>query len=234
MKKLLLLCLFSSFALASEVIKFDKGAIRHRESLGNINLLKKDKEFFVEKDGVEKLVKSYDMDELLKKADKRQLLAFIEQQGHIEISQTDNADYILRSKGRINGGGPVLAWIGYWGVKAFGYGVPAAVTITTVATASTVVVPTLAVSAAGGAIGGATAGGVALTGVALTTAIPATATVGATVAGAATIGAVGVQGAAVAVGGAMAATGGSVAAYVAAVESAAAATSLALLAVPFI
>lgn len=66
-------------------------------------------------------VHNYNVDPLLKKFNKQQLQVFIKQ-GYINVFRFDNGSYKLTAQGRIKGGGPLLAWAGYWGTKAVCYG----------------------------------------------------------------------------------------------------------------
>jgi hypothetical protein len=182
------------------------------------------------------------MDKELRGISADRLAKFAAAGGYLQVSELkgNNHEYTLKLKGRLNGGGPVLGNILYWGVKALGYGVPA-----TVATASVAAVaaPLVAAGGAAGAVaGGASAtAGLVIQGAATAGAASVAATSGAVVAtgattvtsalvagaggaaaagtiiGEATIGAVGLNTAATATAGIMGA-GGSVGTYVTCVE----------------
>lgn len=219
MKKLVLLIVTSLSAVAMEntkqlatVLAFSKDVVRSKESLGDIELFKHEDDFYVAKNGIAKPVHKYDVDSLLKKANPTQLDEYLKQGGYIQVDQLSNDDYVLKAKGRVNGGGPILAGAAYAIVKAVGYGVPAAVAI---GTASTIAGPALATVGITGAVTKtALAGGT----IALNTIIPATGTTGAILAGEAVVGAIGLDAAATATAAVMGSAG---AGYIAGVETAA-------------
>ncbi|MCL5875104.1 MAG: hypothetical protein M1114_01395, partial [Candidatus Dependentiae bacterium] len=148
-----------------------------------------------------------------------QLSGFLANGGKIKLSKMSNGEYALRSGVDIKGGGPILAAIGYWGVKALGYGVPATAAVLTV----TAVAPIIPIGASG--VTAVTTGQVLATS---TGALVGTATtgssiaVGAGAAGASTVGTV------------CAAAGSATGVYVAAVEGTATLVGATLLAVPFL
>lgn len=227
------LLLVPSLTNAMELTKFKKHKINkeHIFATSNMELFKTKKGFQVIKDGKKKAVKSYDIDAILKSIPTDKLDVFLDN-GYIEIKELSNGDFKLNAKGRINGGGPILAGIVYWGTKAVGYGVPAAAAGAIIATTAGAAVPALAAGGAAG-VSGVIANGAAAT---LTTAIgaglPASATAGATIVGSAVVGGIGVETAAIASTAAITSTG--IAGYVAGVETAAATLAGLAMMVPFI
>lgn len=130
MKKITILALTASLSLfgmhkqqqLSELIAFSKTYAKAKESLGDLQLFKYQDNFYVAKEGKATLVKPYDVDPLLKKAKTETLVKYFEENGYIQIEQLANKDYILKAKGKILGGGPILASVFYGATKAVCYG----------------------------------------------------------------------------------------------------------------
>ncbi|MCL5875918.1 MAG: hypothetical protein M1114_05595 [Candidatus Dependentiae bacterium] len=188
-----------------------------------------------------------------------QLNGFLANGGKIKLSKMSNGEYALRSGVDIKGGGPVLAAITYWGVKALGYGVPAGIVIAGGAAAAPVVMGGGLAAAAGSLAGSATTlaattgTGIVMGTTATGAAVAGATTVGTIVAGAASaagtgviignavVAAVGVEAASLATGavavgtlGFTAPAAGAAVGYVAAVETAAAVAGAWAMLVPFI
>lgn len=130
MKKIVLLALIAISPVVAmqkqqqlaHVLAFHNTAVKSRESLGNLQLLQHEDNFYVAKDGLVKLVNKYDIDAFLKNANPAQLQKYLEQDGYIQVDQLENQDYVLKAKGRIRGGGPILASLFYGATKAVCYG----------------------------------------------------------------------------------------------------------------
>ena len=58
-------------------------------------------------------VKSYDVDPMLRRMSPDQLHKFVEMGNRVKAIQLDNGDYVLRTQGGLNGGGPGLAVVAY-------------------------------------------------------------------------------------------------------------------------
>lgn len=220
---------------AMELTKFKKHKINkeHIFANGNVELFKTKKGFQVKKDGKKKAVKSYDIDAVLKAIPADKLDMFLDN-GYIEIKELSNGDFKLNAKGRIKGGGPILAGIVYWGTKAVGYGVPCALAAGALAGGAAVAVPALAAGGAAGAAGaGATAAHMGAT-AALTSMLPAAAgTTGASIVGSSVVAAVGVETASIATATAITSST-AVGGYIAAVEGTAGTLAALAMMVPFI
>lgn len=144
-------------------------SVKVPEKLGSLDLYHSKKGFYVRQDDKKYVIKKYFTDPMLQGITKRQLQAFLTG-GYLAINQMDDGEYLLRAKGRIVGGGPILGTIAYWVTKSLCYG-------TAVAAVGTVAV------AGGGALGAATGivahvGGATVLGTAATTTIVGTATTG--------------------------------------------------------
>lgn len=238
MKRLFSLVVCAASINASEITipcvttKIQRDAIFASEKLGEIDVFRNKKGFQVLHNGKMHKVKSYMTDPLLKSLPANKLNTFLDN-GYIAVKLLNNGEFKLDAKGRLKGGGPILAGIAYWGVKAVGYGVPAAAAGGAIVAAGAAIVPALAVGGAGGALGGTVAGTTTAINIAITSALPAAGTASAGIVGSAVVGAVGAETASIAAAGAITGAGG-VAGYVATVEVTA--TGLAALAmmVPFI
>jgi len=102
-------------------------------------------------------VKSYDVDPALRKMSPEQLRKYFAAGCKIRASRCSNGDYILRAFVPGKGGGPVLAGIVYWGVKAIGYGALTGAAVTVAAQAAAAVAVTTAATATATAIASTTA-----------------------------------------------------------------------------
>lgn len=69
--------------------------------------------FYVEKDGLKKLVNPYDVDQTLRSIPKNKLPQFF-QHGYVSVNQLSNGDYKLNAHVRGQGGGPLGASVGGW------------------------------------------------------------------------------------------------------------------------
>ena len=97
-------------------------------------VIKTDQGFFVNDHGVINAVKPYDVDPFLRKLSPVQLQRFGQLGNRIKAIQLHNGDYILRAKGDLNGGGPILGCI----TAVVGYTVVGIATLaTTIAVAVT-------------------------------------------------------------------------------------------------
>ncbi|KIX85173.1 hypothetical protein J120_02420 [candidate division TM6 bacterium JCVI TM6SC1] len=128
---LLLVVVYPAMAMQKEyqltkALSFHKAVVRSRESLGMIELLKNENNFYVIKDGSIKLINKYDIDPLLKNMNEEKLQKYFEQNGYIQVDQLSNQDYVLKAKSRILGGGLGGAtagmYIGKWGTYIIGHG----------------------------------------------------------------------------------------------------------------
>jgi len=143
-------------------------------------------------------VKSSDVDPALREMDAGQLRKYFAAGCKIRASRCTNGDYVLRGHVPGKGGGPILAGIVYWGVKAIGYGALTGAAVTVAAQAATAVAVTTAATATATAVASTTAAlmpSVAAAATAVTASIAAPAAAG-TALGIATGAAVGASGAA--------------------------------------
>ena len=136
--------------------------------LGKIKLLHDEDGFHVSQNGIRHEVKKVWMDPVLRNITSSTLKKFLAS-GYIQINKMSNDEFTLNAKGRILGGGPILATIVYGATKALGYGTAAAaiggITVATGGIAGPIIggavsVATSAVAASTGAtiVAGAIAG----------------------------------------------------------------------------
>jgi hypothetical protein len=119
MKRLLLILLCAAPAFAVDLCIEGNGLFVPSE-LGALSIIKRDTEYVVVQD--EKEHKVFSTDTLLSTLNKKQLAAFLMNGGYIAVNKClKSNEYILRSKGRMNGGGPVLGAVAYWTTKVTGY-----------------------------------------------------------------------------------------------------------------
>lgn len=239
---------FSLFLLLTSSIALNgmELAVQAPRSLGDLKVIAADDGFYVQKGDFLTRVQNHDVDQVLKDARKARAMKALKN-SYVSVSQYSNGDYKLKLNGRLNGGGPILGAIVYYGVKAVGYGVPVVLATTA---ASTVVAATagtatpLVGSALGGVAGaltttvgaaGTTAAGTLMAGTTAATTIGAVTAAGtaatvvttvstggaAIAAGSVVVGTVGTAAAEAGVVATVAASGG-VAGYIATVESTAA------------
>jgi len=233
--KLAILTLFSYFPLSA--MEIERSSLMVPESMGDVSLYKQDHGFVLNGEGRRYDISSHDIDPMLRKADNKQLAAFLTN-GYIKIKQYDNGDYALSSHGRIKGGGPVAGAIAYWGTKLLIWGTVGTVAaggVATVvaATGGTAVAPLVAAGGAALADGVVGATAVAATVGGVTT---AAGTLGASAMGAAATTAMATAGVnAPLVTAAFLASGGTtVSAAIATVETASAAVGWAFTVCPFL
>ncbi len=109
-----------SHAVAMEkTFEFKQTSVRASEQLGNVKLLRNKNGFCVMRNGTPYEVKDDFVDSLLRNASKKTLKKF-QKAGYVEIKRLDNDEFVLRSKVRGMGGGPVLAGILYGATKFIG------------------------------------------------------------------------------------------------------------------
>ena len=160
----------SSFAVAEEIF-IHKPFVFSPSSLGEITVSHDDSNFYVWSNDQRYQVNYYDLDPILRNPCKEKLQKFFKQH-YIAVSQCDNGDFIIKSRVRTRGGGPILASAFYWGTKAVCYGTAGAAIGAGVATGVPMVAgaATTALAAAGVPAAAGSAAATAATTVAATTA----------------------------------------------------------------
>lgn len=104
-------------------IKIKRSSLMAPQNLGNIELFHDHDGFHVViNDDERHNLKSYFVDPLLRKVDKKTLKKF-QKVGYLSVKQMSNGEFSLTAKARGLGGGPVLAGIFYCATKAIGTGV---------------------------------------------------------------------------------------------------------------
>jgi hypothetical protein len=121
MKKILSLLLVSSSIFSMQEIVIKQTSVFVPQKLGSVDVCYNKKGFSLIKDGKKHEVKKYFTDKKLHGITKEQLNAFLEN-GYLSVNQMNDGEYSIQAKGRINGGGPILASIAYWATKATCYG----------------------------------------------------------------------------------------------------------------
>lgn len=200
------------FISTVHAMELEKGQVLVPEKLGQLAVIHHGNKFYVDRNGETKQVQNCFIDKGLRGISRDKLESFLANNGYVSLSQMSDGEYVLRSRGRLNGGGPVAGAIGYWLTKSLCYGAA-------VAAAGTAVVAT------GGVAGAVT--GAAVTGATLGVGA------GASVAAGAIAGAGAAEGAALVTAGVVTGAGG-IAGAVAAVESASLGVGTALTLCPFL
>lgn len=98
-----------------------RGCISSQARLGALSAVADKHGFAVVKDGQETRVHNHDVDPVLRRANKKQLLHLLKQH-RLRITQFDNDDFKLALSSELKGGGPLLAAWFYTGTKAACYG----------------------------------------------------------------------------------------------------------------
>jgi hypothetical protein len=129
MKRVLLLLSFISTSIFSmELEKFSYADNKHKmyiepfsvrvpERLGELDVYHSSKGFYIRKDDKKKEIKRYNMDPMLRDITKKQLTGFLAN-GYLAVNKTEDGQYLLKAKQRLNGGGPIGAAIGVFLGKA--------------------------------------------------------------------------------------------------------------------
>ena len=184
--------------------------LNHAMTSKQLSLIHENNNFRIESDEGSFPIQRCYMDKELRGISSDKLAKYVAAGARLQVSKLDGNDheYTLKLNGKLNGGGVITANIFYWGVKAIGYGTPAAVATVSVVTAAAPLI------AAGGT---ATAAGITAT-MGASSAIGTTA-LGAASATAATAGTVIGAGTTIATGTLMAGAGTAVAAGAAAGEA---------------
>ncbi len=229
MKKLCVLSLLIMSSLSAmeermSVFKIKQASIQAPERFGKIKLFHDESGFHIKQNGEIHDVNQFDVDPLLRNANKKTLKKF-QKVGYIGVKQFDNGEFSLKAHVRGLGGGPGTAAAFYWIAKTLCYGTAAAAVTASVAAATPVAVAgglaiagSVGATATGAAIGAA--GTAVGTAIATTTAGAVAATVGAgAVVGGLTATATGVAAATAVTGSAMVASGGCFATMIGMVET---------------
>jgi hypothetical protein len=129
MKKALLMLSFmnvSLFSMELEVVKHTQNANKMRidssstfipNQLGSLDLYHGKKGFYIRQDDKKQSIKRYNMEPMLRDITKTQLKGFLAN-GYLSINKTEDGEYLLKAKQRLNGGGPIGATIGCFLGKA--------------------------------------------------------------------------------------------------------------------
>lgn len=92
------------------------------KALGKLSVVKDDDHFTVIKNGNSFSVGPDRLDSVLRKLDKKKLVAFLKT-GYLSVNKSKDGSYSLQSHTRIRGGGPFLASVLYGVTKGVCYGV---------------------------------------------------------------------------------------------------------------
>jgi hypothetical protein len=82
-----------------------------RESAGQVLVAFKENNFFVN----DKELQRSDLDDTLRKVRKPEELKALLQHRYIAVNKANNGEFSIASEGKLDGGGPILAW-GVWGI----------------------------------------------------------------------------------------------------------------------
>lgn len=160
MVKLLLALTITTSALAmnvpAELQKFEGNKVRKCSDLADCDLYYSNKEFMVRDREGFKAVQPIWIDSILKKMNKKQLTAFLDN-GYIGLSADNQGDYHLKAFLRLKGGGPVAACWLYGLFKGAYHGIAVAGFATAVSTVGTSVGAAVGAAKAGAFVGGAAA-----------------------------------------------------------------------------
>lgn len=115
------LCRRTKNTFSDTEIIVPRGCISSPARLGALSAVADKHGFAVIKDGQETRVHNYDVDPVLRRANKKQLLHLLKQH-RLRITQFDNDDFRLALSSELKGGGPLLAAWFYSGTKVACYG----------------------------------------------------------------------------------------------------------------
>jgi hypothetical protein len=108
----------------------DKQSLSVPRSIENISVIHENKNFTIEDDNGSHTLQPYQMSPALRNIQTTALAKMLAAGSYIKVNKALNDDsYSLDIDQRINAGGPVSASIGYWLVKAIGYGAPAGMSL---------------------------------------------------------------------------------------------------------
>jgi hypothetical protein len=157
MKSMFFLLLLSLGLVNANPNKFaiQESSVFSPRNIGKVSITKTNDGFMVN----DTKVHNYDIDPLLKKANKQQLVGFLKH-GYIAVKKMNNGDYTLKAHTRGNGGGYFTGLAAGWAVRAIAYGTAAgAVGGIVVATGPLAVASGTLAGAVGTAVGGGAAAG---------------------------------------------------------------------------
>lgn len=112
MNKMLVLSLIPLSALSMETYQINPKCFKTSPSLGEIDLYRSGKTFYVGKDTQVSEIPGWNTDKQLKQMDMKQLAALM-QQGYLRVSQLSDGEYKIEAKVRGNGGGLIAGKIAY-------------------------------------------------------------------------------------------------------------------------
>jgi hypothetical protein len=98
-------------------IRIDSSSTFIPNQLGDLELYRGKKGFYVHKNDQKYHVKKYFTDPIVRDMSKKQLVSFLKQ-GYLSVNRMDDGEYLLKAKMRLNGGGPIGAAIGVFLGKA--------------------------------------------------------------------------------------------------------------------